>query len=363
MIVALMGSLFAGCSTSQLSSLLQEPVNNQSKENSNLYTKDKVTSISKPQEVYKPKRDGFKGEQYFTFKHTISDESIIEQFPTKVGECQTLRRLGDIRECETTRKCKTPQDKMEGCVEITSYKLNEKSPYDKLSVDEILNAIMKNYEAKEGLENQGVIEHENVIAKYFENNQIEEMYYSKRTKINRKWRIDSDKTYSTDNFFVRFLYKVAENLPFELVDIQGSSKKQQHSDGISCNSSLLFYKKKELSSWLKDIKECQTKADMKGTCKLKHRARESGYDYDALTIYNNGNKQFGFLYNNMVGGTLIVDNKRIKGFSIRKQLFNELAGGYKTSYNDEIASCVNIIKEQIVGIDIDLLKSPSDWLK
>lgn len=222
---------------------------------------------------------------------------------------------------------------------------------------------MKNYEAKEWLENQGVIEHENVIAKYFENNQIEEMYYSKRTKINRKWRIDSDKTYSTDNFFVRFLYKVAENLPFELVDIQGSSKKQQHSDGISCNSSLLFYKKKELSSWLKDIKECQTKADMKGTCKLKHRAREGGYDYDALTIYNNGNKQFGFLYNNMVGGTLIVDNKRIKGFSIRKQLFNELAGGYKTSYNDEIASCVNIIKEQIVGIDIDLLKSPSDWLK
>lgn len=116
LIVALMGALFAGCSTSQLSSLLQEPVNNQSKENSNLYMKDKVTSISKPQEVYKPKGDGFKGEQYFTLKHTISDESIIEQFPTKVGECQTLRRLGDIRECETTRKCQTPQDKMEGCV-------------------------------------------------------------------------------------------------------------------------------------------------------------------------------------------------------------------------------------------------------
>lgn len=351
LIVVLMGALFAGCSANQLSSLLQEPTNNES--SSSLGNK----KLNTPQEVYKPEGYGFKGEQYFTVKYT-SDESIIRQLdldPKKV------------------KKCQTPQDKIEGCIEIISYKPNEKSPYGGLSLDEIMEShkVIETFGSGErrmtldelaemeredspkiyGKISKGIIDYGNYIVKYFKNNQIEKASYRKRVIIQKYWLIsDSRGIYSSEfgpnghyghfdagfDYFKRSAYEGTldlEEVKFWLNSKDPKSPLQEirfsSYDGMKCGGNdvdgvIRFYQGKRLKDWLDGIKDCNTKADIKGTCKILGRKPS--------LLYLNGRE-----YKNI-----------------------DWWNGRHIGIDGENVVCINAIKK-LTGID--LLKPPSDWLK
>ncbi|WP_300761072.1 hypothetical protein [Helicobacter sp. UBA3407] len=347
LIVVLMGALLAGCSANQLSSLLQEPANNESSSSSG------NKRLNTPQEVYKPEGYGFKGEQYFTVKHIFGISTGLEL---------------DLNPKEV-KKCQTPQDKIEGCWEMTIYKPNE-TPYGGLSLDEIMEshkvdekpfgsgekrmtldelAEMERQDCPNCKISKGIIEYENYIVKYFKNNQIEEAFYRKRVIIQKDWQIsDSRGIYSgskfgpNGRFDVGFRYSKhsAYGGTLEVVKFWLNSKGPKHRlseirgnsdepDGIKCGRNdvdgvIRFYQGKRLKDWLDGIKECNTKADIKGTCKILRR--------DPSLLYLNGRE-----YKNI-----------------------DWWNGRHIGIDEEDVECINAIKK-LIGVD--LLKPPSDWLK
>ncbi len=309
MVVLVAGVFFGGCSQAVLNSLLQEPANNER----NLSVEED-RGLNALQAVYKPEGYGFKGEQYFKFEDTMSDK-----YKNGINQKEIIKAL----EPKKVKRCQTPQDKVEGCIEMTIYKPNEKTPYGWIfSLDEVIentHTVQKNLSLEEQMEtgekrkrlslddiaeverqeclkkgrchvSKGLIEYGNAVAKYFENNQVERIVYFQEVRIDKRW--NWDKSILDKEGEVKSSVSVSQD---ELISRESFTRMLAFSKELPFHrvNSIIFYKGEELSRWLKGIKECKTRADIKGTCVESYDAMSSvfyidGKRYVKRTLYNRG---------------------------------------------------------------------------
>lgn len=178
------------------------------------------------------------------------------------------------------KKCQTPQDKIEGCVEVAVYRPKS---LDDSFIPALIDMFKKAYTLRPDADSVEV-NYANVITKTFKDNQVNEINLEVRVEMNVKTRgfKGSTKNFYSDLFYHTFrkngkMHGLTE-VKLEYRDTLGLIR------NLNENFHLYFYEGEEISKWLARVnpKECETKADMKGTCQYQEDKQ--------LTVYINGDK-------------------------------------------------------------------------
>lgn len=182
------------------------------------------------------------------------------------------------------KKCQTPQDKIEECVEIAAHRPKS---LDDPKLLEVVNNFKKAYDQQLRLvwqRDSVEVNYANVIAKTFKDNQVNKINLEGRIEINvtsRDFREPRGSFY-VDIFYQTFMKngKMHGLTKFKLESRDTPLKQLNHDE----NFYSYFYEGEEISKWLARVnpKKCKTKADMKGTCQYQEDKQ--------LTVYINGDE-------------------------------------------------------------------------
>ncbi|MBD5164846.1 hypothetical protein [Helicobacter sp.] len=178
------------------------------------------------------------------------------------------------------KKCQTPQDKIEGCIEVA---VHRPKSLDDGDLRELVNMFKEAYRDFLPQRNSVEVNYADVITKTFKDNQVNEIKWELRIEMNAKSRGLKG---ASESFYVDVFYHTfrKNGKMHGLTEFKHKFRDTLKRLNYDENFYLYFYEGEEISKWLARVnpKECKTKADMKGTCQYQEDKQ--------LTLYINGNE-------------------------------------------------------------------------